>query len=183
MSNGYDKPMSDGMIETFDHKQNGDTLKLSPMFTTADHEYAHERGICVDSCPHCAQARSQNASNNVGAQGCVATPPNIFDGKPIPLGPWVLTDTLQERGNKYGGYSNMSALAQAMKKQMRASDNWDSLPPWEAESLEMIVTKIARILTGDQRQQDSWHDIQGYAKLAEDRVSIATAAGGGLATP
>lgn len=32
-----------------------------------------------------------------------------------------------------------------------------------------IADKIARILNGDPEYRDNWHDIAGYAKLAEDR--------------
>ena len=34
----------------------------------------------------------------------------------------------------------------------------------------MILSKISRLVTGDPAHKDSWHDIQGYAKLAEDRL-------------
>lgn len=35
------------------------------------------------------------------------------------------------------------------------------------EALEMIQTKVGRILTGDPTHRDSWHDIAGYAVLIE----------------
>jgi len=42
------------------------------------------------------------------------------------------------------------------------------------EALEMIAHKIGRILNGDPNYADSWHDIAGYAKLAETACSVAT---------
>ncbi len=38
-----------------------------------------------------------------------------------------------------------------------------------SKRFEVIADKIARILNGDPNYKDNWHDIQGYAKLAEDR--------------
>jgi hypothetical protein len=34
----------------------------------------------------------------------------------------------------------------------------------------MILMKLARALNGDPNDTDNWHDIQGYAKLVEDRI-------------
>jgi hypothetical protein len=38
------------------------------------------------------------------------------------------------------------------------------------EALDMIAVKISRILTGDPNYSDNWHDIQGFAKLVENRL-------------
>ena len=48
--------------------------------------------------------------------------------------------------------------------------NWAKLDPDQREALEMIAHKMARILNGDQDHLDSWHDIQGYARLVEQRL-------------
>ena len=40
----------------------------------------------------------------------------------------------------------------------------------QAEALEMIVHKIARIINGDADYSDSWRDIAGYAMLISDRL-------------
>jgi hypothetical protein len=44
------------------------------------------------------------------------------------------------------------------------------MPAHQKESLEMIASKIARIVCGDSNHHDSWHDIGGYAKLVADRL-------------
>jgi hypothetical protein len=49
---------------------------------------------------------------------------------------------------------------------MRGSPNWIRLTDVQAESLEMIAVKLARILCGDPDFQDHWQDVIGYAKLA-----------------
>lgn len=56
---------------------------------------------------------------------------------------------------------------------MAKSPKWRSLDPDQKEALEMIVHKIGRILNGDPDYADSWHDIAGYAKLVEDRLTIS----------
>ena len=40
----------------------------------------------------------------------------------------------------------------------------------QLEALDMIFSKIARIINGDPNYADSWHDIAGYAKLIDDRL-------------
>ena len=79
-------------------------------------------------------------------------------------------ETLQERGERYGDFGDHAHLTQELKYVMRCSNRWPSLPSFMKEALEMIAHKISRVLTGDPHYKDSWHDIQGYAKLVEDRV-------------
>ena len=87
----------------------------------------------------------------------------------------TVSETLEARGRAYGDFGRMARMAQRLKDLMRSdADDWLKLNPCERESLEIIATKVARILCGKHNQQDSWHDIQGYAKLAEDSVEDAT---------
>lgn len=72
---------------------------------------------------------------------------------------------LQERGKSYGDYGVLASLAQSMKDMMGQAPNWHDLRPAQRESLEMIATKISRILHGDPNHTDSWVDIAGYANL------------------
>lgn len=83
----------------------------------------------------------------------------------------TLVTTMKERGKTYGEFSDIAELSQKLKHVMKASNpnKWERMDPDKLESLEMIQHKIARILIGDPDYKDNWHDIQGYAKLAEDR--------------
>jgi hypothetical protein len=54
---------------------------------------------------------------------------------------------------------------------MRLAGGWGSLRADQREALEMIATKIGRILNGNRDHIDSWHDIAGYAKLIEHRLN------------
>ena len=82
-----------------------------------------------------------------------------------------VSNTLNARGARYGTFSVQAAISQTLKSFMRQSPNWDSLDPDMAEALDMIQHKIARILNGDPRYADSWHDIAGYATLVDKRLN------------
>lgn len=96
-----------------------------------------------------------------------------------------ITTTLSERGARYGNFSGHAKIAQDLQDVMRNSvarpeeDNvvtpaWDKLSPVAKQALTVIADKIARILNGDPNYDDNWHDIAGYAKLAEDRCNGKT---------
>ena len=82
-----------------------------------------------------------------------------------------VSNTLNARGARYGSFSGQAAISQTLKNLMRQSPNWDYLEPDMAETLDMIQHKIARILNGDSRYADSWHDIAGYATLVDKRLN------------
>lgn len=81
-----------------------------------------------------------------------------------------IEQTLNERGSRYGDFSDHAAIAQRVQDEMRGSIGWDRLSHVQKQALTVIADKIARILSGDPNYADNWHDIQGYAKLAEDRL-------------
>ena len=83
----------------------------------------------------------------------------------------AITTTLRERGERYGAFMDSSVIAQGIKDVMHAHPNFKSLAADQKQALEVIADKIARILNGDANYPDNWHDIQGYAKLVEDRLS------------
>ena len=81
--------------------------------------------------------------------------------------------TLAERGKRYGDFTIHAAIAQKLQDAMRDAGGWDYLNPSQRQALTVIADKIARILSGDPSYTDNWHDIQGYAKLVEDRLLAA----------
>lgn len=76
--------------------------------------------------------------------------------------------TLKERGSVHGDFTINSEIAQHLKEVVRNHDG--RLSPIQKEAVDMILHKLARILAGDPNHKDHWHDIQGYARLAEDRI-------------
>jgi hypothetical protein len=81
-----------------------------------------------------------------------------------------ISETLAERGSRYGSFVEHARVTQAIKAAINDSPNGGKLPDDMKEALEMIAHKIGRILCGDPDYHDSWHDIIGYTKLVADRL-------------
>ena len=89
-----------------------------------------------------------------------------------------INDTLAERGARYGDFADHARIAQDLQNVMRNAiagvvPGWSHLSPVQKQALTVIADKIARILSGDPNYADNWHDVQGYAKLVEDRLPPA----------
>lgn len=94
------------------------------------------------------------------------------DQVPAFLRPQGIDATLAERGARYGAsYAEQARVTQAIKRAMADSANWTRLADDQRDALEMCCTKFGRILTGDPNYVDSWHDIIGYARLIEKRLT------------
>lgn len=85
-----------------------------------------------------------------------------------------LNATLAERGSRYGDFTDHAQVAQALQDVMRSGVNWVQVDCVKRQALTVICDKIARVVTGDPEYRDNWHDIQGYARLAEDRCATPT---------
>lgn len=81
----------------------------------------------------------------------------------------TVQQTLDERGARYGDFTDHAQICQDLKLVMTETAGWQKLSNDKKQALEVIADKIARILNGDPNYKDNWHDIQGYAKIAEDR--------------
>lgn len=77
-----------------------------------------------------------------------------------------VTNTLAERGQRYGDFKEHAEITQDLKKEMRICEKWNALSNDKKEALEMIAHKIGRILNGDPEYRDSWIDIAGYAAIS-----------------
>lgn len=79
---------------------------------------------------------------------------------------------LDERQGSYGLFAGQAEVSQAFKNIMMAHlIKLDKrLVVDQQEALEMIFSKVARILNGDSNHLDSWKDISGYAQLVADRL-------------
>lgn len=81
-----------------------------------------------------------------------------------------IKSVLAERGARYGDFTDHAAIAQAIQDIIRNSPSWDKMNPVMKQSLTVIADKIARICSGDPSYDDNWIDLQGYAKLVQDRL-------------
>jgi len=79
---------------------------------------------------------------------------------------------LDERATNYGTFLGLSQVTQRLKAVAHqfAGQNNKTFDADQAEALDMIFTKIGRILNGDPNHIDSWIDIAGYATLVADRL-------------
>jgi len=75
-------------------------------------------------------------------------------------------DTTKQK--THGNYKDTAETSQNLKSVMASSKNWASLKDTQREALEMIVVKIARVLSGDANFRDHWDDIEGYAEIGGD---------------
>lgn len=82
----------------------------------------------------------------------------------------IVGKTLIERGRRYGQFRDHARIAQGLKEVMAGQLGWRRLQDDQKQALETIADKIARILNGDPDYIDNWHDIQGYARLVEQRL-------------
>ena len=78
---------------------------------------------------------------------------------------------IEARHETHGDYTNTAQVSQHLKTTMRNARNWNRLSNDKRESLDMIMTKVARIMSGEPNEPDHWLDIEGYAKLARERLS------------
>jgi hypothetical protein len=79
---------------------------------------------------------------------------------------------LDERATNYGSFLTMSKVTQRLKAVAHqfAGQNNKTFDADQAEALDLIFTKVGRILNGDPNHTDSWLDIAGYATLVADRL-------------
>lgn len=73
---------------------------------------------------------------------------------------------LVEREKTHGNFRLVAKIAQDIKDSMHWSPA--DLPKAQREALDLIATKIARIMCGNNKDKDHWADIAGYAKLGEE---------------
>ena len=82
----------------------------------------------------------------------------------------AIADTLDERQSTHGNFARNAQLSQELKDVCRLN-KIQSLSDVQAEALDNICQKMARILTGNPNHADNWHDIAGYAMLAERELA------------
>jgi hypothetical protein len=84
-----------------------------------------------------------------------------------------MAKVLEDRQKVYGEFLNIAEISQKFKEIIYLYNSAD-LTNYEMEALEMILHKIARILTpaeNDVHYIDNWKDIAGYAELVVDSLN------------
>lgn len=105
-----------------------------------------------------------------------ALPIEMYDDpwQPPEMPPMPQVDaTLDARAVDYGKFIEGAEVMQMLKRVVQnALNNRDKvLAHDQAESLDMIIHKIGRIINGNPDVVDHWLDIAGYAQLVADRLN------------
>ena len=79
--------------------------------------------------------------------------------------------TLVARNSIHGDFTANAEYSQMLKAAFFNSPNWHKMSHVQHEALDLIALKLSRILTGNFMHADHWHDIAGYAVLAEQSCS------------
>ena len=89
---------------------------------------------------------------------------------------------IDEREKTHGPFMTVASKAQQIKDAMQGGKNWEELDDIQREALQMIASKIGRILAGNHDEVDHWRDVAGYAELVVrelDRLNAYIAGGSG----
>jgi len=83
---------------------------------------------------------------------------------------------LDARAEQYGSFMQSADTAVRIKGIMHNAVARNAVPlyPDQLQALDMIATKISRIVHGNPNHLDSWIDIAGYAMLVADRLQGKT---------
>lgn len=77
------------------------------------------------------------------------------------------TDLFNERNETHGSFVDNARVAQSLKRVLHTQDNWGEMNDLHKEALDLICTKIGRIMSGQADFDDHYEDIAGYAKLPQ----------------
>lgn len=83
-----------------------------------------------------------------------------------------VSETLKQRGSRYGTLEGNSIIIQKTLDIFRDEGQYDSLPDAHKEAIHMIVHKLSRMVSpgADYMYADNPHDIAGYATLLEEYI-------------
>ena len=87
-----------------------------------------------------------------------------------------IDSTLNERGARYGNYSDVASTTQQLMSIVESGANYEHLNAEQKTSLFITCNKIARAVNGDPNYIENWHDIAGYATLAERACEVVRGA-------
>lgn len=84
-----------------------------------------------------------------------------------------LEQLLNDRAQTHGDYAETARYQQTFKNITRSAKNWPLLDTSQAQALDCVCDKIARILCGDFSHLDHWQDGQGYFALVAREMQAA----------
>lgn len=87
-----------------------------------------------------------------------------------------IKDVLNEREKTHGDFNRVATASQGVKAWLTQGPRYAELTQAQKEALDMIASKLARIVCGNPDEPDHWRDIAGYATLVERGIPIPPAA-------
>jgi hypothetical protein len=72
------------------------------------------------------------------------------------------------RKEQHGDWMAQSLTANNLKTAAHEAPGWSTMSASQQEAVDMILTKVSRIVTGNPYHQDHWDDIGGYALLGAE---------------
>ena len=138
-----------------------------------DSEYELLREFTDDNGEHYVALLVATGSSGLPLEAVVLAENVEFPEDPPELQPAAtagVADTLEQRKHTHGNFTHVADTTQNMLALAHTTPNWHRLTDTQREALHKIFSKIARILNGDPNHADNWHDIAGYATLAEQEL-------------
>jgi hypothetical protein len=134
-----------------------------------------ERMLVSDSYIYAAKKKLKEMADEVVdtvKETILSIDDNISFAMPEPEADTNVDAILNERAGNYGPFATQATIAQRLKHvaHTAAGEQGKTFATDQAEALDMIFSKISRILNGDPNHLDSWTDIAGYATLVADRL-------------
>ncbi len=98
-----------------------------------------------------------------------------FDGEPkvdyvVGAATPLIGNVLLERGKRYAKFIDNAHVSQMLKDIIHNSPKFNEMQPDQQEALDMICSKISRMVTGEFEYEDNLVDIIGYSQLVLDRI-------------
>jgi len=140
-------------------EQLGDKAPKRFILTREQVEYANNLGIPLDKFGEDLEKKRAQESQKLELTGI-----EMYEDE--------VDATLDARAVEYGKFIEGAEVMQMLKRVVQnALSNRDKvLAHDQAESMDMIIHKIGRIVNGNPDVVDHWLDIAGYAKLVADRL-------------
>jgi len=79
-------------------------------------------------------------------------------------------EILKQRNKPHGSFDDNARITCRFQAVIYAEEGWKRLTDVQALALQMILHKVARVLSGDPNFPDHWDDIAGYATLVSNRL-------------
>lgn len=86
-----------------------------------------------------------------------------------------MNSIVQEREKTHGPFSSGAQCAQQIKAALHQGAGYARLSAVHREALDMIATKLSRIVTGNADELDHWQDVSGYAELGANGAGLQAA--------